>query len=146
MAHYNAINNSRFRFSHDIAYMPLYGLEGILKGTAIIMQIRNLHGKQVGFNKAFNYLYQPIEMEDMALYIFYCDIKFMNISEAMKLGIEFFEYTEQHMFRNLEGVVYRTTSAVPTFSWNWLSSSRCFLTSILHPVDKNASDHHKKEE
>ena len=146
MAHYNAINGSRFRYSHDHAYLPLFGLEGILKGTHITMQMRNFHGKQVGFHRAFNYLYRPMGMEELPLYAFYEETKFIKISEAKKLAIEFFEYTEDHLFHRIEAVVYRTTNAVPTFAWNWLSSTRSFLTSILHPVDKDASDHDKKEE
>jgi hypothetical protein len=31
-------------------------------------------------------------------------------------------------------------------SWNWLSSTRSFFTSILHPIDKDSSDYDKKEE
>jgi hypothetical protein len=146
MAHYNAINGSRFRYSHDHSFLPVHGLEGILKGTQISMTIRNLDGKQVVFNKAFNYLYRPTGMEKMSLYTFYGETKYIKISEAKKLGIEYFEYTEQHLFRKIEAVVYRTTTAVPTFPWNWIPSTRNFLTSILQRIDKDAPDHHTKEE
>jgi hypothetical protein len=44
-----------------------------------------------------------------------------------------------HIFHKSKGVVYRTTDGVPTFSWNWLGS-------ILHPANKDATDHQKKEE
>ena len=98
MAHCNAINGSRFRYSHDHSYLPVHGLEGILKGTQISMTIRNLDGKQVVSNKAFNYLYRPTGMGEMSLYTFYGETKYIKISEAKKLGIEYFEYTEQHLF------------------------------------------------
>jgi hypothetical protein len=42
--------------------------------------------------------------------------------------------------------VYRITDAVPTFPWTWLGSTKSFLTSILHPANKDATDHQKKEE
>jgi hypothetical protein len=42
--------------------------------------------------------------------------------------------------------VYRTTDTVPTFSWTWLGSTKSFLNSILHPANKDATDHQKKEE
>jgi hypothetical protein len=42
--------------------------------------------------------------------------------------------------------VYRTTDAVPSFSWTWLGLTKSFFTSILHPANKDATDHQKKEE
>jgi hypothetical protein len=124
----------------------VHGLEGILKGTTITMQMRNLHGKQIGFHTAFNYLYRPPELEKMSLYTLYCETKYIKISEAKKIGIEYFEYTEQHLFRKIEAVAYRKTTAVRMFPRNWISSTRNFLTSILHTIDKDEPDHHTKEE
>jgi hypothetical protein len=146
MAHYNAINGSRFKFSLDRSYLPVHGLEGILKERNVVMTFKNLNGKQVAFHKAFNYLYRPAHMEQMPLYKFYSETKFVNISEARKAGTEYFEYTETHIFHKSEGVVYRTTDAVPTFPWTWLGSTKPFLTSILHPANNEATDHQKKEE
>jgi hypothetical protein len=126
--------------------MPVHAiLEAILKGTNITMQMRNLHGKQSGFHKAFNYLYRSMKMEEISLYAYYRETKFIKVLEAKKLAIEYFEYTEQHLFHQIETVLYRTTAAVPTFLWNWICSTRCFLTSILNTIDKDASDHPKKE-
>ncbi len=42
--------------------------------------------------------------------------------------------------------MYWITDAVPTFPWTWLGSTKSFLTSILHPANKDATDHQKKEE
>ena len=146
MAHYNAINESRFKFSHNYSYLPVHGLEGILKKQNVQMKFRNLNGKQVTFHKAYNYLYRPTQMEDMPLYKYYSDTKFIKMSQARKLGIEHFKYTEKHLFRQYEAVMFRKTPAVPSFPWNWLGSTKSFLTSLLHPTDKDATDHHKKEE
>jgi hypothetical protein len=115
MAHYNAINGSRFKFSFDRSYPPPHGLEGILKGTSVVMTFKNLNGKPVGFHKAFNYLYRPTLMEQMPIYKFYSETKFVNISEAGKAGTGYFEYTKKHISHKSEGVVYRITDAVPTF-------------------------------
>jgi hypothetical protein len=87
-----------------------------------------------------------MEMEETSLYSYYCETKFIKISEAKNLAIEYFEYTEQHLFHRIEAVVCQTTAAVPTFSWNWICSTRCFLMPILNTIDEYASDHHKKEE
>ncbi len=47
MAHYNAINGSRFNFSFDCSYLPVHGLEGMLKGTSVVMTFKNLNGNQL---------------------------------------------------------------------------------------------------
>jgi hypothetical protein len=146
MAHYNAFNGSRFKLSFDRSYLPVHGLEGILKGTSVVMTFKNLNGKPVAFHKAFNYLYRPAHMEQMPIYKFYSETKFVNISEARKTGTGYFEYTEKHIFQKSEGVVYRITYAVPTFPWTWLGPTKSFLTSILPPANKVATDHQKKEE
>jgi hypothetical protein len=150
MAHYNAINESRFTFSHSNSYLPVHGLEGIIKEENVIMRFRNLKGQQIGFHKAMNYLYRPREMEDMPAYEFYSDTEFINISKARKDGIEYFEYTENHAFNETEAVVYRKTtgaaSAVPSFPWNWLGSTKSFQTSLLSPLNVDTPDHKKKEE
>ena len=78
--------------------MPVHALEAILKGTKIMMRMRSLYDKHVGFHNAFNYLYRPMEMEEISLYAYYCETKFIKISEAKKLAIEYFEYTEKHLF------------------------------------------------
>jgi hypothetical protein len=98
MAHYNAMNESRFTFSHDITYLPVYGLEGIINKTNITMQFRNLNGKQVGFNKGMNYLYWPTQMEHMPSLRFYAETEFIKMSEAQKTNIEHFYYTKKHIY------------------------------------------------
>jgi hypothetical protein len=85
-------------------------------------------------------------MEHMGLYFFYEETEFINIRKAKGDNTEYFEYTEQHLFRGFEGVVYRKTKAVPCFAWNWLGSTKSFLTSLLHPTDVNESDHQRKQE
>ena len=72
----------------------------------------------------------------MPLYKFYSETEFVNLSEARKIGTEYFEYTEKHSFRKSEGVMYRTTDAVPSFQWNWLGLTRSFLTSIYIQLTK----------
>jgi hypothetical protein len=99
MAPYTAINRSRFKFSLNRSYLPVRGLEGILKGRNVVMTFKNLNGKLVAFHKACNYLDRPAHMEQMPLYKFYSETKFVNISEAQKAGTKYYEYTEKHIFR-----------------------------------------------
>jgi hypothetical protein len=143
MAHFNAINGSRFKYSHDTSYLPVHGLAGILKKEIVTMRFRYVKGKQVSFHKGINYLYRPTEMEDLALYWYYLLTEFILISRANQ---HYFEYTEEHLFRKTEAVIYRKRKAIPIFPWNYLSSTSSFLGSIMDPVDENASDHEKKEE
>ena len=143
MAHFNAINESRFKYSHDISYLPVHGLAGILKKEKVTMRFRYLNGKQVSFHKAMNYLYRPIEMDGMSTYQYYSGTEFILISRAQE---EYFEYTEDHLFHKTEAVIHRTRQAIPTFPWNYLYSTRSFIRSILDSVDKNATDHESKQE
>jgi hypothetical protein len=146
MAHYNAMNESRFTFSHDDNYLPVYGLEGILKEQSVIMTFKKVNGKQVGFHRAFNYLYRPLSLSHMSSYTFFSETYIMNIKQAEKDGIEIFEYTESHLFHKTEAVVMRSSDAVPSFPWNWLGSTKSFVTPLLDPIDTEALDHKKKQQ
>ena len=88
------MNESRFTFSHNISYLLVYGIEGIINKTNITMQFRKLNGKQVGFNKGMNYLYQPTLMEHMPSFRFYAETEFINMSEAQKMKTLHFYYTK----------------------------------------------------
>jgi hypothetical protein len=146
MSHYNAINGSRFSFSHDDSYLPIHALFGIIKEENVSMRFRIRNGKQVAWNKALNYFYRPTPLEEMSPYRFWSETEFINISQAKRDGIKYFEYTDSHLFCHTEAVVYRKSTAVPTFPWNWLGSTKSFLTSMLHPTDFDTSDHNKKQE
>jgi hypothetical protein len=146
MAHYNAINESRFTYSHEASYLPVHGLEGIIENQQVSMQFRNIKGKQVTFHKALNYLYRPLELAYMYCYKYYSETEYMNMKEAKKLKLVYFLYTEKHISRDTEVVIKRKTHAVPSFPWNWLCSTKSFLTTLLEPIDKNAFDHRKKQE
>jgi hypothetical protein len=146
MAHYNAINESRFSFSHDDSYLPVHGLEGIIEKQQVIMRFRNIKGKQITFHKALNYLYRPIELNYMYTYEYYSRTEYMNMKQAQKLNIAYFLYTKKHVCRDTEVVIMRKNEAVPSFPWNWLCSTRSFLTDLLKPIDVNSFDHRKKQE
>ena len=104
MAHFNAINESRFKYSHDISYLPVHGLAGILKKEKVTMRFRYLNGKQVSFHKGVNYLYRPIKMEELPTYEYSLETEFTLISKANQ---DHFEYTEDHLFHKTEAVIYR---------------------------------------
>ena len=147
MAHYNAMNESRFTFSHDDTYTPVHGLRGILKNENVIMRLRNKNGNIFQHHKAFNYLYRPIEMEHMSVYEFYSETEFVQMSEIRKTKIEYFEYTEDHIYRDIEAVIYRQKSdAVPSFPWSFLCSTKPFESSLRSSISPGSADYTKKEE
>jgi len=82
-------------------------------------------------------------MEKLPTYLYYSETEFILISKANN---DYYEYTEDHLFRKTEAVIYRKRKAIPIFPWNYLSSTSSFVGSILDPIDKNATDHEKKEE
>ena len=82
-------------------------------------------------------------MEKLPTYLYYSETEFILISKANN---DYYEYTEDHLFRKTEAVIYRKRKAIPIFPWNYLSSTSSFVGFILDPIDKNATDHEKKEE
>ena len=85
-------------------------------------------------------------MEELGTFEYYSETEFMLISKAIQANQDHFEYKEDHLFHKTEAVIYRKRKAIPTFPWNYLCSTSSFIGSILDPVDKNATDHEKKEE
>ena len=85
-------------------------------------------------------------MNYMHCYKYYSETEYMNMKEAEKLDIMYFLYTEKHIWRDTEVVIKRKTDAVPSFPWNWLCSTKSFLTTLLQPINKNSFDHRKKQE
>jgi hypothetical protein len=190
MAHYNAMNESRFSFSHDDTYVPVHGLSGIIRDEQVTMRFRNRNGVIFHHHKAFNYLYRPLNMENMSVYEFYAETEFIQMSDTkkkpkMKLTKQtvkrtvkqtnkktkkpkkikkqvkkkikkkpkeesqrpFFVYTEEHEYRDIEAVVFRTKAdAVPSFPWSFLCSTKSFETSLMDSISPNAADYRKKEE
>jgi hypothetical protein len=83
------------------------------------------------FHKANIYLYPPGKLEEMPLYMFYLESKYVNISVATKLGLKYSEYRGKYAFQQ------------SLFPWVWLSFTKSFLTSILDPIDKAVTPKNK---
>jgi hypothetical protein len=61
--------------------------------------------------------YRHSELEEMPPYQFWSETEYIYISRAQKDGIEYYEYTDSHLFQHTEAVIYRKSNAVPTFLW-----------------------------
>ena len=120
MAHHIAIEGSRFRFSHDVCWLPVEGVLSMVEGSNMIMRFRNIKGKQVTYHNAMNYIYRPTLMEDMCLYEFFQKLHVVSIARAG--DSEVFEFLEEHPCSEVEGVFYLEREALPVFPWNWLGS------------------------
>lgn len=144
MAHHIALEGSRFRYSHDQAWLPAEGVQSLIDGKDMVMRFRNVGGKQVAVHKAMNYLHRPLAMEHMCLYVFFQTIYFLPRSLAKE--IESFDFLEEHPCSSIEVAAYRDTSCVPVFPWTFLESTSCFETSILDTVNEMHPDYSAKEE
>jgi hypothetical protein len=147
MAHFLALEGSRFRFSHDIAYLPAYGMYSILTDAPMVQRYHRDKDKAFVFHSAMYYLHRPEGMESFCMYDFYSKLKIYKKQEAKKQEIEYFEFpkTDNRCFRD-HCLVYRETPAVPVFPWTFLKSTKSFTSPLNSQVDEFSPDYHMKEE
>lgn len=146
MAHYMALYDSRFLFSHDTAPMSTFGAEHLILGEKTIMSLKkNKDGNLVPVHIAMNYLYRPTEFVNMCFYEFIRDIKVISKHEFDSTG-EMFHFQEDHPQENQIACVYREKPALPVFSWTWLPSTRNFRSSIESPFSEFDVDFIAKED
>ena len=124
MAHYLALNHSRFRFSHDINRLPAHHIEKMIFDQDMVTNFQIVNGKQVPYNSAMNYLFRPLEMNHMCSYEFYAHTTVTSIYQASQDGIEMFLFTDEHPLHTRKCVIYRDRTAVPVFPWNFLPSTK----------------------
>jgi len=143
MAHFLALHESRFRFSHDSHHLPVIGIENYLLGQNTTGTIRMKNGRPVWYHQAMDYIFRPQEMEHLNMLEYCQQTETKWTSDVEKRGIEFFEFTEGHTFRESHCIVYRTRACVASFPWNWLGSTAEFeipLTQYVAPTHKDYSN------
>jgi hypothetical protein len=147
MAHYIALQDSRFRFSHSHEFLPCFGIEQLLADSPMIMRYRSDGKKQVGFHASMDYLYRPVQNDGLCAYEYYRTMESTSRSEAKKIMDEtdIFEFTEKHPLQSTDVSLHRKVPCVPIFNWAWLGSSRQFDSSILDPVTASHNDYNAKE-
>ena len=146
LAHLLALQGSRFRYSHDYFSLPAHGMESILKKSKMIMRFRNLNGKQVQYHTAMDYLYRPIELNELCGYRFFSETRSTSLSMAKKEELEYFQFSAEHPLHTTDVLVYRTKPCVPVVSWNWLGSTSGFSTSIRATVSATHAEYKAREE
>ena len=131
MAHYLALEGSRFQYSHDHCYLPVHIMENMLEDKPVLMKFRSVNGRQVPYNHAMAYLHRPNEMEDMCSYEFYSRCTTMSRSQAEIEGVPIHDLQTVHPLSTVLVVVYRDYPVVPVFQWNWVGSCLGFETPLL---------------
>ena len=142
MAHYMALHGSRFRYSHDYAFLPVHGIEQLLHDNPMVMKFRSVGGRQVAYHAAMDWWYRPTELDHLSAYEFYSQLESVNREKNQE---ESFEFQSEHPLSSSKVMRYRKSPCIPVFSWNWIGSTRQFSTSLLDPVDPNHHDFSAKE-
>ena len=125
MAHYLALNHSRFHYSHDNENVPVHGLESILLGEGTVMTFRHQNGKQIAHHKAMDYLHRPIEFEDMTPITFFSQVERISSKKADNNDDDdIFQFEEGYPLNEIFLCRRRDRDVVPVFPWNWLSNTR----------------------
>jgi hypothetical protein len=146
MAHYLALHDSRFRYSHGHTQLPVFGMENYVLEQATLMTFRNVDGRQVPFHKSMDYLFRPTEQEALCAYEFAADTETMTIANADKAGREERYYLQEgHPLAQTHCVVYREKTCVPIFPWNWLESTRNFAQPLRDTVDETHAEYKQRE-
>ena len=122
MAHYLALEGSRFRYSHHHTYLPVHSLENMLSDNPVMMKFHSHNGSQIPFNSAMEYLNRPENMEQMCAYQFYEQTETISLSLAKKLQKPYFALKAGHPLACKMVVVFRDKHTIPVFQWNWLQS------------------------
>ena len=146
MAHYLALHGSRFRFSHHSHHLPVIGIENYLLGQNTTGTMRMKNGNPVWYHQAMDYIYRDQELEHLNMLQFCQEMETIWTSEAEKRGCEFFEFTEDHAFRESHCIVYRARSCVVSFPWNWLGNTAEFEFSLRIPVAPTHKDYSSRED
>ena len=115
MAHYLALEGSRFQYSHDHCYLPVHIMENMLEDKPVLMKFRSVNGRQVPYNHAMAYLHRPKEMEDMCSYEFIPGVP-QCLGHKPKLKVYLF-------------MTFRQYTPCLWFWWLCIETTRLFLSS-----------------
>lgn len=149
MAHYLVMNSSRFLYSHDTCKLPVHGLDSIVKDNNMVLNFRNIGGKQVPYHESMNYYFRSPKLQNTSFYQFFRDMKLMTYTKAREEGIddcECYPFMEEHPCHSIQIAVCRKRKCVPVFPWQWLGPTKNFTTSLSQPYTKTDPDYQSKEE
>ena len=146
MAHYLALNDSRFHFSHDHNYFPVHGLESMLLQKDMVMTFRQEDGKQIPHHRAMDYICRPEKFEDMSPMAFYGETERVSSSKNNTEKYECFDFTEDYPLK--KSFVCRKLSkpVVPVLPWNWLPNTKSLGKTLQNePSQIDTNEFQKRE-
>ena len=149
MAHYLALNSSRFLYSHDTCQLPVHGLDNIIKDRNMELSFRNIGGKQVPYHESMNYYFRSLKLSNICFYEYFRDMEFMANTTAEQHGIdecERYPFLEEHPCHIISLAVCRKRKCIPVFPWQWLGPTKNFSTTMLQYVMETDPDYYVKEE
>ena len=133
MAHYLALTESRYRFSHEHEYVPIRGLSRILKGETCAMYLTRVdQDRQVPFCRALNYILRPKEFESMSPYCFFSKIRVIKMSE-LESQHECFNFEENHPKHKISTCVYHKHARIPNIDWTFFGDAKLLKKPLLEP-------------
>lgn len=149
MAHYLALHGSRFRYSHESGYLPVYGIENFMLGNKTIMQYKNIGNKKIPIHRCMHYMYRPSALDGLSIYQFFATIyetTRSNRGKRKKNEKDQMEYKTDHPgHKNFVPQIYEKP-IIPYFPWNFLPSTSNFTTSLNFSVQTTDADYSIKEE
>lgn len=150
MAHYLALHGSRFRYSHESGYLPIYGIENFMLGNKTIMQYKSIGIKKVPVHRCMNYLYRPSALDGLCIYEFFAKIyettRKPSTGKRKRNEQAQMEYKTDHPGHTHFVPVFYKEPIIPYFPWNFLPSTSQFTTSLISPVNTTDADYSKKED
>ena len=145
LAHYLALHESRFRFSHDTCRIPVIGIENYLLHENTKGTLRMRDGVPTWHHKALDYIFRPKECEDMSLLNFH-KMVFSKPKHKLEGDEEHFDFTDNHAFCETHTIVYHPRPCVATFPWTFLCSTAKFKEPLTERVASTAVDFSDREE
>jgi len=140
MAHYLAINGSRFQFSEEHDFLPAWGLENILLDRPMVMGFRNVKGKQVPQHAAMDYLHRPKDLEELPPYEFYSHYERATKPKGKTDETNYLSFRDDHPLCSVMVCVKRKKPVVPVFPWNWLPNAKKLGSSFLEDFPPQTAD------
>ena len=116
MAHFLALEGSRFKRSHQHSIVPVHGLESMLNCAEMTMSFKMVDGETKAYHRAMDYIHRPTAFENMCVYYFYEHVEVVK-KQYLDKEKEYFDLHDDHPLKGTHVAVYRERKAVPTFGW-----------------------------
>jgi hypothetical protein len=107
LAHYIVTHGSRFRFSHQFAYIPISQYERYFQNESISTPIRLNRNKFEFGSSIINYIRRPLVLEEECNIHYFTHYKNVPLTKERKRNNDCYEYVDSHPFKATQCVVDR---------------------------------------